>query len=121
MEETGCWQEARRCDGVALKLLLIRRELPEDDRFADITQLVDLVEATSRLLRDLHDLFCLYRERIRVVVYYLALVLPCLQKTLTDMLIYIGHPELPPARQWALMNNRMGDQGNITLAERFVL
>jgi hypothetical protein len=120
MEEFGCWREAERCDRVALQLLRIRSELTVQ-AYDEITQLVNEVEATSRLLRDVYDLFPLYRERTQVVVYYLTLVLACLSKTLRDMMIYISNDELLSGRQWALMNERLGEQGDMPLVDRFVL
>lgn len=119
-EEFGCWQEAERCDRAATQLLRIRRELTVES-FEEITQLVVEVEATSRILRDIYDLFRLYRARTVIVIYYLTLVLGCLQKTLRDMTIYISNDELLSGRQWVLMNERLGDQGDISLIERFVL
>ncbi|KIN01859.1 hypothetical protein OIDMADRAFT_120606 [Oidiodendron maius Zn] len=120
MEELGCWQEAERCDRAATQLLRIRRELTVES-FEEVTQLVVEVEATSRILRDIYDLFRLYRARTVIVTYYLTLVLGCLQKTLRDMMIYISNDELLSGRQWVLMNERLGDQGDISLIERFIL
>jgi hypothetical protein len=120
MVELGCWQEAERCDRVATQLLRIRGEITSES-FEEITQLVVEVEATSRILRDIYDLFRLYRARTPIVTYYLTLVLGCLQKTLRDMMIYISNDELLSGRQWVLMNERLGDQGDISLIERFVL
>jgi hypothetical protein len=120
MEEPGCWREAERCDRVALQLLRIRREVTIDS-YDEITRLLLEVEATSRLLRDVYDLFRLYRERTHVVEYYLTLVLTCLSKTARDMMLYIDNDGLLPGSQWVLMNERLGDQGYMSLADRFVL
>lgn len=120
MEEFGCWREAERCDRVAIQLLRIRRDLAVES-FDDITQLVTQVESTSRLLRDVYDLFPLYRARGPVVMYYLTLLLPCLCRTSRDMMIYISNDELPSGRQWVLMNERLSEQGDMSLAERFIL
>jgi hypothetical protein len=120
MEELGCWKEAQRCDLVAVQLLRIRRELTVES-YDQITQLVVEVEATSRILRDIYDLFRLYRARTQVVMYYLQLVLGCLQKTMRDMMVYISNDELLSGRQWVLMKERLGDQGDMSLIERFVL
>lgn len=116
----GCWQEARRADRVATELLRIRAttDLEYYDR---ITALLREVETTSRLLRDLHDLFPIYRDRVSIILYYLTIILPCLQKTLRDMMIYIDHGALPPYRQWELMIDRLSDQGGMGLTPRFVM
>ena len=115
----GCWREAQRCDKVATQLWGIR-DLNHD--FWDhITAVLKEVESASRLLRDLHDLFPIYRSRVPVVLYYLTVILPCLCKTLRDMMIYIDNESLPSRTQWTLMIERMGDQGGTTLAARFVM
>lgn len=54
-----------------------------------ISAVLKEVESCSRLLRDLYDLVPVYRTRVPVVAYYLNVVLPSLQKTLRDMLIYL--------------------------------
>jgi hypothetical protein len=117
MEEFGCWREAERCDRVTIQLVRIRHELTT----AEPTPLVAAVESTSRLLRDVHDLYPLYRARAPIVMYYLTLVLPCLCKTSRDMMVCISNEELPSPRQWALVNERLGDQGGMSLVDRFVM
>jgi hypothetical protein len=119
MEVSGCWREAQRCDLVARMLLRTRRELSAD-YLNHISDLLREVESTSRLLRDLHDLFPNYRSRVPIVLYYLTVILPCLSKTLRDMLIYIDN-DLPPATQWVLMNERLSEQGGMAIAARFVM
>lgn len=121
MEELfGCWQEARRCDRVAGELLRIR-SATELEFYNPITALLREVESTSRLLRDLHDLFPIYRSRVSIILHYLTVILPCLQKTLRDMLIYIDHEAIPAPRQWTLMMERLSDQGGMGLTPRFVM
>lgn len=121
MEElSGCWTEAHRCDRVANELLRIRTTLGIE--FHDqVSGLLNEVEMTSRLLRDLYDLFSIYGSRIPVILYYLTVVLPCIQKTTRDMLIYVDHDSLPALSQWNLLNERLGDQGGMDLVARFVM
>jgi len=120
VELFGCWQEARRCDRVATELLRIRATT-DLDFFNPVTVLLREVETTSRLLRDLHDLFPIYKDRVPIVVYYLTVVLPCLQKTLRDMMIYIDHEAIPASTQWEILNERLNEQGGMGLAPRFVM
>jgi hypothetical protein len=116
----GCWQEARRADKVASILLAIRTAL-DPEYYENISAVLKEVESASRLLRDLYDLFPIYRTRVPVVIYYLNVVLPTFQKTMRDMLIYIENEDLPPRTQWSLMSQRLADQGGMTLAQRFVM
>jgi hypothetical protein len=121
MEELfGCWQEARRADKVADILLSIRTTL-SPSFYENISAVLKEVESASRLLRDLYDLFPIYRSRVPVVLYYLNVVLPTFQKTMRDMLIYIDNEDLPARTQWSLMSQRLADQGGMTLAQRFVM
>lgn len=118
MEECfGCWQEARRADKVASLLLTLRTSLPE--YYENISAVLREVESASRLLRDLYDLFPIYRARVPMVRYYLNVILPTFQKTLLDMLNYVDNGELPARTQWTLMGQRLGEQGGMTLAQRF--
>ena len=121
MEELfGCWQEAQRCDRVATELLRIRSTTGLE--FYDpITILLREVETTSRLLRDLHDLFPIYRDRVSIVLYYLTVILPCLQRTLRDMVICIDHEALSARVQWVVMMERLQNQGGMGLAPRFAM
>ncbi|PMD14561.1 hypothetical protein NA56DRAFT_583544 [Hyaloscypha hepaticicola] len=121
MEELlGCWREAQRADKVADGLLKIRATL--DLEFYDqISAVLKEVETTSRLLRDLYDLFPIYRSRVPIIVYYLHVILPSLCRTMKEMMLYIGHENLPARAQWTLMSDRLSQQGGMTLAARFVM
>jgi len=38
-----------------------------------------------------------------------------------EMMLYIGHENLPARTQWTLMSDRLNQQGGMTLAARFVM
>ncbi|PMD64065.1 uncharacterized protein K444DRAFT_641144 [Hyaloscypha bicolor E] len=116
----GCWREAERADRAAEGLLRLRTAL--DLEFYDqISAVLREVESTSRLLRDLYDLFPIYRSRVPIILYYLNVVLPSFQRTLKEMKVYLEHENLPPRAQWSLMSDRLNQQGGMTLAARFVM
>ena len=121
MEELlGCWREAERADKTAEGLTRLRAIL--DLEFYDqISAVLREVESTSRLLRDLYDLFPIYRSRVPIIVYYLNVILPSLQRTLKEMKLYLEHENLPARAQWSLMADRINQQGGMTLAARFVM
>ncbi|EDN96258.1 predicted protein [Sclerotinia sclerotiorum 1980 UF-70] len=148
MEElSGCWLEAIRADTVAIELLKIRTHLtststpllstsspssPYPSTFTRssspsikdpeiITAILRHVEQTSRLLRDLYDLFPIYRIRVPVIVYYLTVILPCLQKTLRDMLAFLTCEDFSLSLRWLRMYERLNEQGGMTLTLRFVM
>lgn len=116
----GCWMEARRADKVAGHLSRLRDALALD--FYDhISAVLRGVEFSIRLLRDLYDLFPIYRVRVPTIVYHLNVILPTLCKSLEEMLKFIDNPGLPDRAQWTLMHEMMGDQAGMTLSARFVL
>ncbi|PMD29368.1 hypothetical protein L207DRAFT_445552 [Hyaloscypha variabilis F] len=121
MEELlGCWREAQRADKVSEGLLRIRANL--DQEFHDeITAVLREVESVSRLLRDVYDLFPIYRSRIPIVVYYLNVLLPPIQRTIKEMSLYLEHENLPARAQWTLMSDRLSHQGGMSLGARFVM
>ncbi len=91
MEELlGCWREAQRADKVAAHLLSIRNLLGLEfhDHFSPI---IREVEQCSRLLRDLYDLFPIYRSRVPIILYYLNIILPSICKRLQEMMIYLDN------------------------------
>lgn len=116
----GCWQEAKRADKVSELLVKIRTKL-DVEFFDHITAVLREVETASRLLRDLYDLFPIYKSRVSIIMYYLNIVLPSLMRTMRDMMVYIDNDALPPKTQWTLMVERLGEQGGMTLAARFVM
>jgi hypothetical protein len=120
MEELGCWQEAQRADQVAAALVRVRDELSPESSDA-ISPILENLDATSRLLRDLHDLFPIHRSRVPIINHYLTVILPCLQKTLRDMKAYLDCEDFAPEIQWNLIQERLNSQGEMTLVNRFVM
>lgn len=123
MEELlGCWRETRRADAVATKLLRIRQlsESVDLEFYQPLTILLKEIESSARELRDLCDLFPIYRS-MPIVVYNLTVVLPSLQKTLTDMMIYIDNELFLPLKQWTTMCQQLDGQGGMTLVEWFAM
>ncbi|KAH7330177.1 hypothetical protein BKA65DRAFT_565289 [Rhexocercosporidium sp. MPI-PUGE-AT-0058] len=116
----GAWREALRADKAVVELLRIRREL-ELEFYDHITAVLREIESTSRLLRDLYDLFPIYRSRVPIIIYYLDIILPSLERTIKNMMVYIDNDAFPARTQWTLMVERLGDQGGMSLPTRFVI
>ncbi|KAL5313913.1 hypothetical protein ACEPPN_018336 [Leptodophora sp. 'Broadleaf-Isolate-01'] len=116
----GAWREALRADKAVVQLLRIRTVL--DLEFYDhITAVLREIESASRLLRDLYDLFPIYRSRVPIIIYYLDIILPSLERTIKNMMAYIDNDAFPARTQWTLMVERLGDQGGMSLPTRFVI
>jgi len=121
MEELlGCWREAQRADKAVVQLLRIRTVLDLEFR-EHITAVLREIESSSRLLRDLYDLFPIYRSRVPIVIYYLDIILPSFERTIKNMMVYIDNDAFPARTQWTLMVERLGDQGGMSLPTRFVM
>jgi len=121
MEELlGCWREAQRADKAVVQLLRIRTVLDLEFR-EHITAVLREIESSSRLLRDLYDLFPIYRSRVPIVIYYLDIILPSFERTIKNMMVYIDNDAFPARTQWTLMVERLGDQGGMSLPTRFVI
>ncbi|CAG8958513.1 hypothetical protein HYFRA_00009828 [Hymenoscyphus fraxineus] len=118
VEINGCWLEARRADKVSSRLLHLRSKDELGDCYRSITVLLKEVETSSRLLRDLYDLFVIYQTMIPYIYHYLTVILPSLSKSMRDMLSYIDNDELPTRERWTLMEERLGD-AETELANRF--
>ncbi|CZT05285.1 uncharacterized protein RAG0_11452 [Rhynchosporium agropyri] len=116
----GAWREALRADRAGVELVRIRAEL-QHDFYDHITAVLRGIESTSRLLRDLYDLFPIYRSRVPMIVYYLDITLPSIEKTIKLMMAYIDNEAFPARTQWTLMVERLGDQGGMSLPTRFVM
>lgn len=100
MEELlGCWREAQRADKISAHLLHVRN-LIGLEFYDNISALLREIESSSRLLRDLYDLFPIYKSRVPIILYYLNVILPSLCKTLHEMVIYIDNDGLPPKARW---------------------
>jgi hypothetical protein len=115
----GCWHEAERADLVAAQLSRLK-DIFGLELYDHISAVLREVNNTSRLLRDLYDLFPIYRSRFPLVDHYLDIVLPSIQRTLKDMMLYVDNEGLTPRAQWTIMIDRMNDTANLTLASRFV-
>ena len=120
-ELLGCWREAQRADKVSVELIRMRKALGLE--FYDpISTILRGIELSSRLLRDLYDLFPIYRARVPIIVYYLNVILPSLCKTLKEMLVYVDNPNLAVRSQWILMGEKMGVlSAGMDLDERHVV
>ncbi len=121
MEELqGCWREAQRADKVAMALTKIRAAL-NDEFFESITAVIRELESISSLLRDLYDLFPIYRARVPIMVYYLNIVLPSLAESSEQMLSNFDSSAFPARIRWERGSQKLGDQGGMSIAARLVM
>lgn len=117
----GCCREADRADLVAVGLEQLRTALPESFH-GHLIALADEIQSTSRLLRDLADRSQVHIGRVPIVLNYLAVVLPCLCRSLRDITTYYEDKSLSREIRWRKMYSKMTEEaGQLPLPHRFVL
>lgn len=122
MEEPfRCWREAEKADDIVAQLTRIRRGL--DPTFVEeVKDVVREIAKSSMLLRDLSDLFKIYRERVELVLTYLMILLPCLRRTLLDIKDIVGdlsHTTRPFQQIWTRILHVMSAEAGVSLRTRF--
>jgi len=120
-ELLACWREAERAYDIAAALYRIKSEV--DILLAnDVAEVTKEIWLASTLLRDLYDLFPFYSERGRYLLDYLAVILPCLRRTLQDIRYHIGNYHKHSfERIWIDLDADFQRQSNVSLKVRFVL
>src|SRR3979411_910194 len=105
----GCWREAERAEDIAAALYRIRLEV-DPVLLEDVVDVVRQIQFSSRLLRALYDLSPIYTVRVRVVLEYLVILLPCYKRTLHEIFHHLGDPGLPFQQIWINIYNQLSKE-----------
>ncbi|KAI2628312.1 hypothetical protein GGS21DRAFT_545562 [Xylaria nigripes] len=117
----GCCMEAERADRVGHCLQWLRNTLSEH-LHPHLTAVIDQLQNTSQLLRDLADKSQLYLSQVPVTIDYLNVILPCLCRTLRDIMEYYEDQRLDKEHRWRTMYHNMSNElPGTTLPARFVM
>lgn len=117
----GCCQEAARVQTVTRELEHLRMALPLQYH-AHMILLIDGLQTTRHRLGDIIDSSQLYMIRVEVIIEYLNIVLPCLQRTLMDIERYYNDKTRSKINRWRAMYHEMGDElPGTTLPSRFIM
>ncbi|KAK4165850.1 hypothetical protein QBC43DRAFT_207813 [Cladorrhinum sp. PSN259] len=117
----SCCREADRADTVSLGLDQLRAALPESFH-SHLIALTEEIRNSSRLLRDLADRSQVHVSRVPIVGTYLDVVVPCLSKSLKDIVAYYEDKTVSREIRWRKMYNKMTDEAEgLALPQRFVL
>lgn len=119
----GCCIEAERADRVAFCLKGLRDALEGHQHLhPHLTAVIDELQNTSRLLRDLADKSQVHISQVPVMIDYLNVILPCLCRTLRDIMGYYEDKSMSKDNRWRTMYHRMGAElPGTTLPARFVM
>jgi|SRR5450432_2211298 hypothetical protein len=116
-----CWQEADRADDIAAALHRIQSDV-DILLVSEIADIKRQIQFSSRLLRDLFDLFPIYTVRAQYLFDYLAIIIPCLRRTLQDIWHRLGdYPDFSFNRIWVDLDEHFRTQGDVSLKERITL
>lgn len=117
----GCCHEAERAARVAGSLLGLRNALPEK-LHPHLTGVINHINITSVLLRDLADKSQVHISRAQVVMDYINTILPCLCKTLRDITAFYEDKTMTKEHRWRKMYHVMSNElPGTTLPARFIL
>ncbi|ESA43993.1 uncharacterized protein NCU09994 [Neurospora crassa OR74A] len=117
----SCCHEAERAANVAVALEQLREALPESFH-GHLIALAGGIWDSSRRLRDLANNSQSHTERVPLVLDYLNIILPCLCRTLNDIMGYYEDISLTREMRWRKMYNKMTQEaGGVPLPQRFVL
>ncbi|OTA99687.1 hypothetical protein M426DRAFT_324941 [Hypoxylon sp. CI-4A] len=117
----GCFHEADRAEMVGLSLQGLRNALPETFH-PHLNGLIEEISNTSRLLRDLAEQAQIHVSQLPAVFDYLNVILPCLCKTLRDIMSYYQDKSMNKEYRWRTMYFKMGNElPGTTLPARFIM
>lgn len=117
----GCCHEAERADRVSSCLQQLRLALPEH-LHPHLTAVIDQLQITSQLLRGLADKSQVYLSQAPVMIDYLNVILPCLSRTLRDIMTYYEDKSMNREHRWRAMYHIMSRElEGTSLPARFVM
>ncbi|PNP42571.1 hypothetical protein TGAMA5MH_05312 [Trichoderma gamsii] len=117
----GCCLEAERSDSVWLRLEGLFQALPEANR-RQLRSLIDEIRTTSLILRELADLSQVHQDRVPLVLDPLNTILPCLSRSLRDIVTHYENRKLTKVNRWRTMFHDMTNEaGGLQLPQRFVV
>jgi hypothetical protein len=120
-ELVRCWLEADRADDIAAALYRIQKEV-DILLVNDIADVTKQIQFSSRLLRDLFDLFPIFTDRVPYLLDFLATILPCFRRTLDDIWLFLGNArDFTFDRIWIEIEDHFRSQADVSLKQRFIL
>jgi hypothetical protein len=120
-ELVRCWLEADRADDIAAALYRIQKEV-DILLLSEIVDVTKQIQFSSRLLRDLFDLFPIFTDRVPYLLDFLAAILPCFRRTLEGIWHHLGDAgDFSFERIWIDIEDHFRAQADVSLKQRFIL
>ncbi|KAH9886851.1 hypothetical protein F4778DRAFT_786568 [Xylariomycetidae sp. FL2044] len=118
---SGCCLEAERAARVSAGLQGLRNALP-DNYHPHLDGLISEVSKTSCLLRDLADKSQVHMSSVSLVLGHLNVILPCLARTLEDIVAHYEDKKRTKENRWRQMYHSMSNElPGTALIPRFVM
>ena len=116
-----CCRQAEEANIVARSLDQLRIAIAETFH-GHLIALAEEIRTTCRLLTDLTARSQLHISRVTILVDHLTVILPCLAKSLRDIMSYYNDKTLTKELRWRKMYNKMTEEAaGLPLPQRFVL
>ncbi|KAI0394774.1 hypothetical protein F5Y17DRAFT_457686 [Xylariaceae sp. FL0594] len=117
----GCCYEAERASQVSICLAGLRNALSEHFH-PHLSALIDSLQRTSILLRDIADRSQIHMFQLPVLIDYLNVILPCLCRSLRDIMRYYEDRTRDKEHRWRAMYHEMSNElRGTSLPARFIL
>ncbi|KAI1816472.1 hypothetical protein GGS20DRAFT_583444 [Poronia punctata] len=117
----GCCIEAERADTVRFHLEGLRIAIPEP-LHPHLAAIIEHLRITSQHLRDIADKSQVHLAQVPAMIDYLNIILPCLSRTLRDIMSYYEDKSMTKAYRWRTMYHAMGRElPGTSLPARFVM
>ncbi|KAI2621146.1 hypothetical protein GGR54DRAFT_647203 [Hypoxylon sp. NC1633] len=117
----GCCLEADRAELVGFNLQGLRNALPESFH-PHLNGIIEEIFNTSRSLRDLAEQTQIHLSQLPAVFDYLNVILPCLSKTLRDIMGFYEDKTMNKEHRWRTMYYKLGNElPGTTLPARFIM
>ena len=117
----GCYREAERSDSVALALEVFLNSLPDSFYGYNLSALAEDIRSSSRLLKELGDRAQVHASLVPTVQRYLMVLLPCLCRTLRDIMSCIEDKTLTKKNRYQALRLNMLNIEGLSIETRFTL
>jgi hypothetical protein len=116
-----CCRQAEEANLVARSLDQLRIAIAETFH-GHLIALAEEIRSTCRLLTDLATQSQLHISRVTILIDHLMVILPCLAKSLRDIMSYYNDKTLTKELRWRKMYNKMTEEAaGLPLPQRFIL
>ncbi|VUC19871.1 unnamed protein product [Clonostachys rosea] len=117
---SGCCLEADRADTIVFHLEKLRSGVTGNTQH--LTATIEEIRANGGHLRELVDFAQVHRDRVPTLLNFLNILLPCLSRSLRDILFYCVDRSATKKNRWRKMYHHLtAESDGLPLPQRFTL